>query len=1068
MLSSASATTSPTCSPPLAGVRSAECAPAEQAEQCRETAQGWYTGETVAGKKHGTGVQHWPDGSRYQGQFVSNLKHGSGVFTWANGEVYSGEFCKDYRHGDGTYSWPGGSRFIGKFYLNRKEGYGALHLPDGTTFQGLYHADERFGPGVATYPDGQQDVGLWHRDHLLQLCTHLPGAFTLHGFPEYCECLGPREEMAQGARVGNKRNAERQKAAEPFYYDYRKLLEDEHFILPPEIENYSTDSDHLPLPQSLRKELDKHFFKVQDYNLEERSAVSNSLPLLHRMQWHIQRHRHGAEGLDWNIEALLSGRRDGFGPKGPQELNSERLIQEASEGNTQNVYRILQDGLAHVDVGDASGHTALIAAAVNCHNEVINLLLDRGADVNKLNSEGLSALAVSHMLYYPSQTFQLNVAEGMDCKPQEEECAMNCEETTVEVAAHEEADHATDSETNMVPTARTIQVQDGRIKLGSVSWPESHPAASGEGPERDDDVKGCQDTVFDSACSLASFDIDVTEDALQQTAEALSRNSLVQSSGTEETARRMALMKTEHRSRWATIKLLLCRGADPNASIVPMPVLFLAIKAGHTQAVRRLLECGARTDIPLPEKRKGLYPLHIAAALPGKEGIRITELLLHAVSDPDVRAQDADDVYELDKGLNSDSPPGFSMKTSSPIGPPIQYYSPPSELPQEGGRTPLHIACQRDTNHTNAKDVVRLLLSHKANPNLLWSGHSPLSLAIASGNDYAVDELLAGGADPNLPLTRRVGSVLCATVNISYDSCHNARQKAALIEKLINAGANILMPVMIGEGKKTAMGTAVDYAYYTFYQDWRIAHIPYHALTSKEREVYNARRQLLFLMGDLLRQAVVKKDRERLEMELQQGIRSCSPREKFVYTGAGATPPQPKTTKVAITEEEDNKDVTSLLEHRRATESKHVPETEKKIRRPLFRYCYQCGRTVGVVLLPCSRCHEVFYCSKTCKMKAWNERHKEECIRVTEQLMKSPDSVAVLGKSQLKDQAGKKKSKTREACSSPQKLKTFQVPNPHHAHTPVSQGKTHESHRMEKNPGETLVTEGITENYSFN
>lgn len=35
----------------------------------------------------------------------------------------------------------------------------------------------------------------------------------------------------------------------------------------------------------------------------------------------------------------------------------------------------------------------------------------------------------------------------------------------------------------------------------------------------------------------------------------------------------------------------------------------------------------------------------------------------------------------------------------------------------------------------DARDVIRLLLMHKANPNTLWSGHSPLSLAIASGND---------------------------------------------------------------------------------------------------------------------------------------------------------------------------------------------------------------------------------------------------------------------------------------------------------------------------------------------
>lgn len=57
---------------------------------------------------------------------------------------------------------------------------------------------------------------------------------------------------------------------------------------------------------------------------------------------------------------------------------------------------------------------------------------------------------------------------------------------------------------------------------------------------------------------------------------------------------------TRHRVRLNTLKLLLERGADPNVSRVPMPVLFLAIMAADTEAVRRLLLCGARTDIPLP------------------------------------------------------------------------------------------------------------------------------------------------------------------------------------------------------------------------------------------------------------------------------------------------------------------------------------------------------------------------------------------------------------------------------------------------------------------------------------
>lgn len=38
---------------------------------------------------------------------------------------------------------------------------------------------------------------------------------------------------------------------------------------------------------------------------------------------------------------------------------------------------------------------------VNCHNDVIHFLLDMGADIDKLNCEGMSALAVCHVLYYP-------------------------------------------------------------------------------------------------------------------------------------------------------------------------------------------------------------------------------------------------------------------------------------------------------------------------------------------------------------------------------------------------------------------------------------------------------------------------------------------------------------------------------------------------------------------------------------------------------------------------------------------------------------------------------------------
>ncbi|XP_060797242.1 ankyrin repeat and MYND domain-containing protein 1 isoform X2 [Neoarius graeffei] len=974
--------------------------------------------------RNGPGLQEWTDGSRYDGDFINGLKHGNGTFTWPNGECYKGSFYKDYRHGRGTYFWPDGSQFVGKFYLNCKEGYGIHLFFDGTVFKGLYHANERFGPGVMSYPDGCQDVGLWHCKWLLRLCTTVKGGFTLMDFPEHMARL-PQQHLTQIQSLPSftmESCTENQHffTVDTYLLGDSSCLEKGQFILPPGIENYSTDSDHLPIPQCLRQELDLHFFNRSDISMP---LFFNALPLQQRMKAHIHTHRFEVEELDWDVAVVLAMNRDHFGPKGPLEVEAERLIREASLGNLQNVQSILRGGKVHPNVGDVSGHTALIAATVSCHDDVIDLLLDSGADVNKLNNEGMSALAVCSVLYYPFHSLQETVAEKtshdvitepeiiksrtLDNSPQgsaaenrpkdEVDTELTVTDSQTDQVKPEECSTAQESETpehteeiktpskgEEVP--QQAQNEQGRV-VEAEQLEESEPLneripgdisawyqADNEGEnilstEKEEksyrNRSPGKDPGFDLASS--SFHIDITEDT-QQTTEVRRETGQVSTAETQETVHRLALMKIQNETRWATMKLLLERGADPNVSSIPMPVIFLAIKAGHVEAVQRLLERGARTDLHLTAEQKGLYPLHVAAGLTGPEGPKITGLLLRAVADPDVKAQDANEVYDLDKTLKKKQVGGRNMSLGSE--PPSCIYTPSIEASKEGGRTPLHIACQRDTDYVNARDVVSILLSHKASTDHLWSGHSPLSLAIASGNDLAVDELLAAGADPNLPLSCQVGSALCAAANIYYNSGLHLRNRIKLVEKLIKAGANILMPVVIGEGSRSAIGTVVDYAHYMFNKDWRVAHIPYHALKQQEREAYNACHQLITMMAELMRQAATSMEKQCLENKKSQGIKhlkGVSFTDTFVLTSTGAMPPANRTR------------THTAVEEQRASVNKSMAQKRK----PLFKYCYQCGRTAWVALTPCSRCHEVFYCSKMCKLKAWNERHKEECIRVS-------------------------------------------------------------------------------------
>ncbi len=103
-----------------------------------------YEGDFRYGKRHGTGVQYYPDGKmKYKGDFRADQRTGYGAYYFPNGDKYVGLFQNNLPHGKGTYYYIDGDRFVGIYENGKRNGQGAFYHRDGRREAGVYSEDER-------------------------------------------------------------------------------------------------------------------------------------------------------------------------------------------------------------------------------------------------------------------------------------------------------------------------------------------------------------------------------------------------------------------------------------------------------------------------------------------------------------------------------------------------------------------------------------------------------------------------------------------------------------------------------------------------------------------------------------------------------------------------------------------------------------------------------------------------------------------------------------------------------------------------------------------------------------
>ena len=121
-----------------------------------------YTGErSLAGMRHGRGIETFADGGVYDGEWRHDRRCGHGVYTWQWGDKYDGTWEDDVMHGDNVvHTFADGGVYRGAMRKGKREGRGHFFYSNGAELAATYHADLKV-KGLWLCADGEARAVRW-------------------------------------------------------------------------------------------------------------------------------------------------------------------------------------------------------------------------------------------------------------------------------------------------------------------------------------------------------------------------------------------------------------------------------------------------------------------------------------------------------------------------------------------------------------------------------------------------------------------------------------------------------------------------------------------------------------------------------------------------------------------------------------------------------------------------------------------------------------------------------------------------------------------------------------------